>query len=108
MADYTGKTQKSEGGSVLLKSTVDIDFASTLNGAASAVKTVTVTGARKGDVVFVREQGTGAPTFGRTYHGLVSADDTVSVWFHNSTGGTVDLASTTFEIFVLSANKLTV
>lgn len=70
-----------------------------LADAAGATTTITVRGAAVGDYALV--------SFGITLQGItatayVSATDTVAIRIQNETGGTIDLASTTIRVRVLS------
>lgn len=69
-----------------------------LNDAAGATTTVTVTGAVLGD--FVVGVSFGVDLQGITVTAYVSAADTVSVRIQNESGGTLDLASTTIRALV--------
>lgn len=83
-------------GGVLTGSAV-YDTAS-LNDAAGATTTVTVTGAALGDFVMV---SLGVDLQGISVTGYVSAADTVAVRIQNESGGTLDLASTTIRVRVI-------
>lgn len=87
LADYGG-----------LNGSATLDVASLVDG-AGATSTVTVTGAALGDFVLV---SLGVDLAGITVTGYVSAADTVSVRVQNESGGTLDLASTTVRVRVLS------
>lgn len=69
-----------------------------LADAAGENDTVTVTGAKIGDIVLV---GLGVDAAGITITGYVSAANTVTVRVQNESGGAVDLASSTCNIVVL-------
>jgi hypothetical protein len=58
--------------------------------------TATVSGARAGDGV----QITGASTTGIIYYGVVTANNTVTIYAQNVTSGSINPASTTFRIIV--------
>lgn len=68
--------------------------------AAGASTTVTVTGAALGD--FVTGVSFSLDLQGITVTAYVSAADTVTVRFHNGTGGALDLASGTLRVMVAS------
>lgn len=66
--------------------------------AASQVSTtLTVTGARSGDAVLVTPS---ADTAGIAVSGVVTADNTVTIYAKNYTAGAIDPASTTFRVIV--------
>jgi len=73
-----------------------IDVAS-LADAAGATSTVAVPGAVLGDACLV---SAGVDLQGMTVTCYISAADTVSIRVQNESGGTIDLASTTFRVFV--------
>lgn len=74
-----------------------IDFGS-ISGASEASSAVTVTGARSGSSVTVTPL---TNTTGIFYAGVVTADDTVTLYAKNFTAGAINPASTTFRIIVL-------
>jgi hypothetical protein len=77
--------------------TATYDAASLVDG-AGATSTITVTGAVLGDFAMV---SAGVDLQGITCTAYVSAADTVSFRLQNESGGTLDLASTTFRAMVL-------
>lgn len=82
-----------------LTATATLDFPSTASGAVSAL-TVTVTGAATGDKVAL-----GAPSTletGLIAFGFVSAANTVTVRLANLSGSTVDPASASWKVAVLT------
>jgi hypothetical protein len=81
----------------ILSGSATYDTAS-LNDAAGATTTVTVTGAALGDFVMV---SLGVDLAGISVTGYVSAADTVAVRIQNESGGTLDLASTTIRVRVI-------
>lgn len=72
------------------------DFGS-IAGQTQSSTTVTVTGARSGAVVLVTPL---ADTSGVIYSGVVTANDTVTIYAKNYTAGAIDPASTTFRVIV--------
>lgn len=70
-----------------------IDFASVATGAISAGSTITVTGARIGDLVVVNAAGDIETTDGVFLVGKVTANDTVEVFLVNMSGSTFNAAS---------------
>jgi hypothetical protein len=77
---------------------VNVNPASIATGALSTPFTLTVTGARVGDLVVA----SAVPYMGDKMElfASVSADDTVSVWIRNDTAGAVDLPATDFYVQV--------
>ena len=63
---------------------------------------VTVVGAAIGDTVIVN---LGIDIIDLEISGQVTAEDTVTIVLSNNTGGTLDLGSTTLEVFVLKAPR---
>lgn len=84
------------GWSKSMTTSVTHDFGS-IAGAAQASTTTTVTGARSGDAVLVTPS---ADTTGIIYSGVVTANDTVTIYAKNFTAGAIDPASTTFRVIV--------
>lgn len=82
-----------------------LDFAS-INGGAIGTSTVTVDGAAAGDLV-VLGPPSGIET-GLMWVGFVSADDTVTIRLHNTTGSPIDPASATWNVQVTKPNSLPV
>lgn len=80
----------------ILEASATLDFPSTLAGAVSDL-TIALTGAVVGQTV---ELGIPASTVG-VYTAFVSAADTVTVRFNNTTAGTVDPASGTFTVKII-------
>lgn len=76
-----------------------LDVASLADG-VGATSTVTVNGVALGD--FVLAVSMGVDLQGITVTAWVSAANTVSVRFQNESGGTLDLASTTLRLVVVS------
>lgn len=72
------------------------DFGS-IAAASQASATVTVTGARDGSAVLVTPS---ADTTGISYSGVVTANDTVTIYAKNFTAGAINPASTTFRVIV--------
>ena len=70
--------------------------ASATTGTRLATQTLTVTGAALGDMI--TGFSFGVDMQGMEAHYWVSATDTVSYWFENRTGGTIDLASSTVRV----------
>lgn len=82
-----------------LEGSATLDFGSIANG-ASAELTVTIAGAMEKGKVFV------APPYesiisGCIIDGRVTADNTVTVVYHNSSGGSINPASGTYSIFII-------
>lgn len=65
--------------------------------ASQASTTITITGARSGDVVLVSPS---ADTAGLVFSGVVTANDTVTIYAKNYTAGAINPASTTFRAIV--------
>jgi hypothetical protein len=82
-----------------LTATATLDFPSTGNNSTSTL-TVTLNGAADGDVVVVGVPGTSISA-NNTYSAYVSAANTVSVVFHNYSGGNANPGSGTFRVTVL-------
>jgi len=78
------------------------DFASSATLVSSDV-TVTVTGARLGDPVAIGMVTN--PAANLTYYGFVSAADTVTVRFMNTSGSTVDPASQQITVCVFKLDN---
>lgn len=72
------------------------DFGS-INSAAEASTTVTVTGARAGDGVVVMPS---ANTAGIIETAVVTASDQVTIYAKNFTGGAIDPSSKTYRVIV--------
>ena len=83
--------------SKVYSATGTIDFASVATG-AEAVDTIAVTGVALGDIVLGVSLGVSAADAAITAY--VSAANTVTVSVVNTTGGAVDLASTTVRVVV--------
>jgi hypothetical protein len=84
-------------GTSQLKGSATLDFPNTSSNGSSDL-TITVTGAADGDVV-----GLGIPNASATtgvFFAWVSATNTVTVRFHNTSGGSTDPASGTFKVTV--------
>ncbi|OPG13628.1 hypothetical protein [Microbispora sp. GKU 823] len=82
---------------VKLTASADLDFASIAAGAVGTAS-VTVTGAKVGDVVAL-----GAPSgvnASLIWSGYVSAANTVTIRLYNPTGGAIDPASATWKVAV--------
>ncbi|MGZ5799237.1 MAG: hypothetical protein ACXWJZ_01230 [Burkholderiaceae bacterium] len=75
-----------------------IDFPNVLANTQSAAVAKTINGVRTGDAVSVTPL---ADTAGLIYKGIVTADDTVSLYACNFTASNINPASTTFRIIVL-------
>jgi hypothetical protein len=73
--------------------------ASLADGAGETSAAITVTGAALGDLVVV---GPGVDTQGMMVFGWVSAADTVYIRLQNESGGTLDLASSTWNVRVFA------
>lgn len=84
-----------------LRGSATYDAASLVDG-AGATSTITVTGAALGDLVVV---SAGVDLQGITLTAYVSAADTVSFRLQNESGGTLDLASTTFRALVFKRSS---
>lgn len=82
----------------ILVNTATLDFPSTPANGQSDL-TITVTGAVAGDAVSIAVPNASATT--GTFWGWVSAADTVTIRFHNTSGGSVDPASGTFKAVVI-------
>lgn len=74
-----------------------IDFASVPANSESAGSAVTIPGARAGDAVLVTPYSN---TVGMTYKGVVTADDTVTLYAINYTTGAVNPASMLYRVIV--------
>lgn len=81
----------------VLKGSATLDFGSTASNSETDL-TITVTGAADGDVVSLGVPNASATT--GTFFAWVSASNTVTVRFHNGSGGSVDPASGTFKVTV--------
>lgn len=74
-----------------------IDFANVPANSESAGSLVTIPGARPGDSVHVTPFSN---TVGITYKGVVSADDSVTLYAINNTNGAVNPASMLYRVIV--------
>lgn len=81
-----------------LSGSATLDFPNTASNDQSDL-TITVTGAVEGDVVAIGIPN--AATTQGTFVGWVSAANTVTIRFHNTSGGAIDPASGTFKVNVL-------
>lgn len=81
----------------LLSATASLNFGS-INAAASADLTITVTGAAEGDAVAIGLPA--SPAAGIVFFGFVSATNTVTIRAMNITGSPVDPASATYRATV--------
>jgi hypothetical protein len=86
--------------SKVLAASAALDFAS-ISTASQGNLTITVTGAAVGDEVILALPA--APTAGLVFNAFVSAADTVTVRASNITGSSIDAASATYGVVVLSA-----
>lgn len=75
-----------------------VDFPNVPANSQSAAITVTITGARSGDMVQVCPL---ADTSGIFYKGLVTANDTISMFACNFTIAAINPASTTIRVVVI-------
>jgi hypothetical protein len=75
-----------------------LDFGSVPANSQSTGLTVTIQGARQGDSVTVTPY---SDTVGITYKGVVSANDTVSIYAINFTAGAVSPASMLYRVVVI-------
>lgn len=82
----------------ILRGSATLDFPNTSSNSSSDL-TITVTGATDGDPVSVGVPNSCA-SLGGLYFGFVSAANTVTVRFHNATGGSVNPPSATFKVTV--------
>jgi hypothetical protein len=82
-----------------LTATGTLDFPSTSNNSTSTL-TITVNGAADGDVVSLGVPSS-AISVNNTYSAYVSAANTVSVVFHNYSGGNANPGSGTFRVAVI-------
>lgn len=82
---------------VVASVTATVDPASLADGDGASID-VTVTGAKLGDFVLV---GPGVDVSDVLVDARVTAADTVTIRVQNESGGTVDLASSTWNIMVL-------
>lgn len=80
------------------------DYASLASGSQDITGTVTVTGARLGDMV--DGLSISVDLQGMTFTGYVSGDDTVTCVLRNGTGGAIDLASATIRASVCPARAV--
>lgn len=78
-----------------------IDVASLADGAGST-STITIPGVALGDHVI--SIAAGVDLAGITVSGYVSAANTVALRFQNESGGTLDLASTSYSVIVGKVN----
>jgi hypothetical protein len=78
--------------------TFTIDFGNVLANTQSAATTVTIPGVKQGDSVHVTPL---ADTVGIIPKGVVTADDTVSVFVCNFTAGAINPASTVYRVVVI-------
>ncbi|HZC82319.1 MAG TPA: hypothetical protein VE222_11520 [Nitrospiraceae bacterium] len=86
----------------VIPGTFTYDPASAADG-VGATTTVTVTGAAVGDFVLVAN---GVDLQGITITAYVSAANTVAIRLQNESGGTLDLASSTWKLLVLKPSKV--
>jgi hypothetical protein len=77
---------------------VTVDFASANAGAIATSAAQTIAGAAVGDIVVVSSQ-TGIAT--GYFSGVVSAANSVVLFYTNNAAGTVDLASAVYNVVVL-------
>lgn len=82
-----------------LKSSATLNFPSTASGTSSSL-TVTVTGATTSDFG-ASIMRTNASIAGTSYEAIITAADTVTVYFHNFSGSSQDPASGTFRVTVI-------
>lgn len=82
------------GWSKSMTASVTHDFGA-IAAASQASTTLTVTGARSGDAVLVTPS---EDTSGVVFSGVVTANDTVTIYAKNYTAGAINPASTTFRI----------
>ena len=75
-----------------------VDFPNVLANVQSSAITVTIPGVRSGDSVQVTPL---VDTAGIIYKGVVTANDTVSLYACNFTAGAINPASTTIRVVVL-------
>lgn len=75
-----------------------VDFPNVLANVQSSAVTKTIPGVRSGDAVIVTPL---ADTAGILYKGVVTADDTVSLFACNFTAGAINPASTTLRVIAL-------
>lgn len=80
-----------------------LDFSS-ISAGTVGTSTVTVDGAAAGDLVILGPPS--AIEAGLIWCGFVSADDTVTIRLHNTTGSPVDPASGTWSVQVIKPNSL--
>jgi len=90
-------THRVETAALPLVVTGALDFPSTSSNASSDL-TLTVAGAADGDAVYIGVPSASA-TVG-TFWGFVSSANTVTIRFHNTSGGSADPASGTFKVIV--------
>jgi lysophospholipase L1-like esterase len=83
----------------ILKGSATLDFPNTTTGNNSDL-TITVTGAADGDVVSLGVINALRTVSGTDYRAWVSASNTVTVRFLNTSGGDIDPASSTFKVTV--------
>jgi hypothetical protein len=95
--EISGNLPNTPGNVPILTASTTYDPPNLADG-ASATTTVTVTGATVGDFAIA---SFAADVAGITIHAWVSAPNTVSVRFHNNTGGPVDLGSATLQAKVI-------
>ena len=85
---------------ILQSSVVDVD---SLSNGASTSSVITVTGATLGDFVDVSGSGSwGSPTSSVMVMGTVTATDTVTLQWHNTSGTAVNLTNASYKINVTS------
>ena len=75
-----------------------VDFASLVATSTQLTATTSVTGASVGDYVLVSAV---TPTTGAIFSGAVTSANVVTIYFANGTNGTVDPASSVFNVRVL-------
>lgn len=76
----------------------DLDFPSIPNHAQSSAVNVTIKGVRIGDSVHVTPY---SDTPGISYKGLVTADDTVSIFAYNFSNPAIDPPAMTYRVVVI-------